>query len=508
MDMTTGEKWVKLVDDDDDGDAYDYQFNGGERSNAENIEAKGSSVSVAVIQDDGTVQMDRSSSTATKKNYDFEMMHRTLSKLPPEEQKRIGGLPELPDAGSEKDGTSTVTITNKEREMFEKRMLEIWQRRQAELAALQESLVNLPDLLKERIKSIDLYLKDPVEGRRSIGLDVDDVSEGIVTDILSVLEDLEFHLTDVDMARDFHTMGGWSMLASLVANSSHLSRNEPTINQTVSDGGDSAQLLSTIGTDDRSKIMKIQALASWCMGTTVKNTGEFSPYAIEPILLVSNKDSSMSSPPIQTTPIDLLIDLFVETNLEGGDSNSREVRNLQTKTLYAISSMLRGNRAAQAHAARNTDGLTRLGMKYRTLVTRNDNKGGYEINSADIKLLTRLASLSSDIIQDVLLHPDLADDDVNKLIIDAMSTGDWCDTTCHVVLSDSVIPMNARETLIKSMTVLAPHCNWSCESTSLRKALEGILTIFLQNEAQYDTDHVADMKSTIDEALAVVSSSA
>jgi hypothetical protein len=168
--------------------------------------------------------------------------------------------------------------------------------------------------------------------------------------------------------------------------------------------------------------------------------------------------------------------------------------------------MLRGNRAAQAHAARNTDGLTRLGMKYRTLVTRNGNKGGYEINSADIKLLTRLASLSSDIIQDVILHPDLADDDINKMIIDAMSTSDWCDTTCHVVLSDSVIPLNARETLIKSMTVLAPHCNWNCESNSLQKTLEGILEAFIQKESEYDTDHVAEMKSIIDEAIAVVSS--
>ena len=48
------------------------------------------------------------------------MMHRTLSKLPPEEIEAMGGLPDVPD--SEK-GPLRIA--------FEERMLEIWKKRQA-----------------------------------------------------------------------------------------------------------------------------------------------------------------------------------------------------------------------------------------------------------------------------------------------------------------------------------------------------------------------------------------
>jgi hypothetical protein len=501
MDLTTGEKWVKLNDDDE------LDNNQVGSTSHEISSASTSSVSMAVIQEDGKVQMEQTSSsissatssfTSGSNNHDFDMMHRTLSKLPPEEQERMGGLPELPDNDSTSKKNTGVP-TKKQREMFEKRMLEIWQRRQEELAKLQDSIVELPDLLKERIRSIDSYLKDPAAGRRKINLDAQDVPEGVVTDLRSVLEDLEFHLTDVDMARDFHTMGGWSLLTSLLVESSHTSKDEQKSNETASDEIET-DMGSTSSTDDQSKIIKIQSLAAWCMGTAVKNTGEFSPYAIEPTLII-NKDPATTEP-IQTTPIDILIDVFCETGRD--DANlSWEARNLLTKTIYAIGSMLRGNRPAQSHAARTNDDLERLGKRYNSLVT-SDGQGGYTVKSADIKLLTRLATLSSDIVEDVVLHPSLSDEKADRLIIDKMSSDDWCNATCHVFLSDSFLPMNAQETMIRSVTVLAPFCDWNCDSKSLHDALEQIRTGWLQSQDDFDSDHFEEMQTMIQGALAAI----
>jgi len=520
MDMTTGEKWVKLMDDDDDDDDKD-----GDDETGSSKEAS-SSASVAIINEDGSVQLEEetsetstsssesSSSTSSlssdeKRNFDFEMMHRTLSKLPPEEQERIGGLPEIPLSNTE--STDDSVAKKKRRELFEQRMIEIWQRRQEELRAFQEStVVDLPDLLKDRIKDIDSYLKDPIGARNQINLDIspENVPEGVITDILSALNDLEFHLTDVDMARDFHTLGGWPLLASLVAESSHVPStiNEGGNSTTVNDDDESIRRSSssTKEVEERSKIMKIRALAAWCMGTAVKNTGEFSMYATEPISLIDAAGVT------KTTPIDLLIDVFLETNLDDG-GNPWEVRNLQAKTLYAISSMLRGNRAAQAHVIQGKrDGLQRLGEKYNSLVVGGGASGDnnrrserFTIDRADIKLLTRLASLSSDIVEEVLNHPELVDLQVNKRILDAVSTGDWCDATCQAVqLDDGILSMNAKETMIKSLTVLAQHCApWNCDSSSIRKALEDTRVTVVQHQADYDADDVEQIKLMIQEAL-------
>jgi dGTP triphosphohydrolase len=40
--------------------------------------------------------------------------------------------------------------------------------------------------------------------------------QGIVTNVIDALKDLEYLLSDVDMARDFHTLGGWAPLVSLL----------------------------------------------------------------------------------------------------------------------------------------------------------------------------------------------------------------------------------------------------------------------------------------------------
>ena len=143
MDMTTGEKWVKLIDENDDDGGDTPNSGGSTTTTTVEVDANGnvvtsssssptSSVSVAVTSsnDDETGGKESSSSGTSsdqeeeKKeisledlNYDYDMMYRTLSQLPEEEQERMG-LPDVPSA--------TKTTYQIDRQVFEKRMKEIW----------------------------------------------------------------------------------------------------------------------------------------------------------------------------------------------------------------------------------------------------------------------------------------------------------------------------------------------------------------------------------------------
>ena len=66
------------------------------------------------------------------------------------------------------------------------------------------------------------------------------------------MRELEGLLCDIDNARDFHTIGGWPVLASLLA---------------PSEGRDS----------------ETQALAAWAIGSAVKNSYDYQLWSVEPL---------------------------------------------------------------------------------------------------------------------------------------------------------------------------------------------------------------------------------
>jgi len=224
MDMTTGEKWVKQISTDDEDE---------EDSEPNTAKISASTKESAIIQGDGSIQIvpkDENaeesrralSSDSNDQSYDYEMMHRTLSKLPDDEKERIGGLPVLPQS------TGSRKVTSEERKEFESRMADIWEKRQTELKELEERMLDVPELLKERVKSIREYLKDPTTHLNDMNLD-EDVPYGQVTHIVSILQDLEYQLGDLDMSRDFHTLGGWPLLASLLSEDVHVPKKQDNL---------------------------------------------------------------------------------------------------------------------------------------------------------------------------------------------------------------------------------------------------------------------------------------
>lgn len=399
MDMTTGEKMAKLLQKEDADDERLVEITAdGTAAAALEIVPDATSAAATVGEKTDTTDSFQQKIQEAKERYDYDMMYRTLSKLPAEEQERMG-LPELPSGNG-------AGMTKQEREAFEQKMKKIWGQRQEEIARLQlEMQMDMPELLKDRIARLKLYLADPTthllelqENRDDVGREVE---EGIVTNIESVLVDLEYQLSDLDMTRDFHTLGGWHLLVSMLDDSVHQTNANHT---------------------NLEMVARVQLYAAWTIGTAVKNTAEFNPYAIETVL-VNGKE---------TTAISLLVDQLHTNN----DSKLRH------KLVYALGSMLRGNRAAQLHFLQ-IDGSQSLSRTLNHILKNGEDTG----------LAKRILALTGDIVADVVLH-----DDGHHDIVSAFSTTQFCQSAL-----DSLELTALRETSVRAIQSMAPFCDWDSE---------------------------------------------
>jgi len=287
MDLTTGEKWVKLPDTEEE-----------------------QVVAVAVDTQLVATGIAEEPPVATAE-YDYAMMHRTLSKLPVEEQERMG-LPAVLE-------TSAASPT--ELRAWQETMKGIWERRQAELMELE--LADLPQLLKDRLAVLNGYWKDP-------SLYATKAVENDFNNVVTVLQDLEYQLSDIDMARDFFTLGGWPALVRCI-------RPHPNTTTTAS-------------TD-------IALHAAWALGSAVKHIEEFHP------LVTSWVDVGTTT---KTTAMDAILQ-----ELDKEETPEK----LQLKLLYALGAMLRGNPSAQRYflsqdGTKTLNALLHEAPKVRTRIIR------------------------------------------------------------------------------------------------------------------------------------------
>eukprot|EP00934_Nitzschia_sp_Nitz4_P009459 Nitzschia sp. Nitz4//scaffold438_size7339//4319//5842//NITZ4_009159-RA/size7339-processed-gene-0.2-mRNA-1//-1//CDS//3329551859//9449//frame0 len=442
IDMTTGEKWVKLVD--------------------ENEELNENHLAAAVVQPDGALEPmdidddDDEADEPKDSDFDYEMMHRTLSKLPDEEKERMG-LPELPPPAA-------TRLTSVERQEFEKRMAEIWKARQAELKVVQEMLMDVPEVLKQRIISIREYIYSPEEQLQQLDLEnINMMEEGVVDNIVEVLQDLEFQLADVDNARDFHTMGGWDLLVSLLTEEVHM-RNLTTT--------------SNISQETLQKIRTVQAQAAWVMGTAVKNTGEFFPYAIEKIDIGVRKAAAL----------DLLMDLFCR---QYENTNTASVDNLlQAKAIYAIGAMLRGNRLSQSYLTGKDWGV-QLSTKLQHLMK--------DMSRSNLKLMQRLLSLASDLIMDCTIHGEEAYAEAQWVIVEMFTSPEWCDSASVILQTDAAtLPLQFQEAMLHAVETMSPHCKlWKDRSSSHHQALQSLQRGWEQS-GSLDPEHLQSLAMLVD----------
>ncbi|GAX17007.1 hypothetical protein FisN_5Hh389 [Fistulifera solaris] len=437
IDMTTGEKWVKLISDDD---------------------SKSSTQDVQVSTDGGMQLVPRKDSPdPTTIPYDFDMMHRTLSKLPEDEQEQLG-LPSLPE------GTVQALSAN-ERHEFERTMTKIWEKRQAQLkAVMEESVADLPEILKDRIARIQEYIMNPVAHLETA--DFENTVEGQVSHILSVVQDLEFSLSDVDMARDFFTMGGWNLLLSLISEDVHTSPNATSTHHL------------------RDKINMLQGHAAWALGTSVKNVGEFYPFATAKVHLFGNGERVVSA-------IQLLLEEYdraTTSELQSDESTQSRYFKCQ-KLLYAMGSLLRANRAAQTQFV-GFGGPMKLGAQLAKSFEQDESMRPGKTKES-------LLVLANDLVSDVTLHPGKSEQ-VDDAIIQSFSTSIWCDSILLALESD----FRLQEKAFEATRTFLPHCRW--QANDITNALSKLRSSWEGTGNERDADLQYELLKLVDSTLAML----
>jgi hypothetical protein len=436
IDMTTGEKWAKLMD-------------------SESSTTPPTTTTVATVESSSTATTAETTSRPLSQelqvtergivselplkdnsvHYDFDMMYRTLSKLPEDEVEQMQ-LP-TPPPQSENDLAA--------RRDFERRLLAIWERRQEQLRNLD--LADLPQLLKDRIQAIRDYLQGDPETTAATAASADN--------IVDVLKDLEYQLQDIDMTRDFHTLGGWSLLAILLDDAVHNQRLHQTIDETN----------------------QVQLHAAWAMGTAVKNTAEFAAYVLEPIRYPTNVKFTAAT----TTALELVASQLKLSLHQHEQSPWSKVLDLKIlRLVYCLGSFLRGNRAAQVRFGPDGPAVLATALQRTvhlldysdTTMTAVEHARG--TNTFARKLAERLLNLATDMVLDVTLH---IDDNGNQLtdsttgsstdlsIVSSWTSPEWC----RGLLATTRYPGLYESAVAAALPAMAPYCqaSWPPEEISV-----------------------------------------
>jgi len=241
-----------------------------------------------------------------EENYNITEGQRKINKI-------ITAFSRLPDKElSRLDVDIKAIIT--EGSIEAEKLFKAWETRQKELKEAMKDLLNAAE-----------YMKSILDILRS-GNSTDAVK------IASLLE-LEDLLSDIDNAKDFHTIGGWPTLASLLI---------------------PPEVLSSPNTNSSSSI-ELQTVAAWAVGSAVKNSYDYQLWTIDS-LLIGDENSGQ-----QVTVIQLLVDIIRLYNskesptydLESEDDKEQE---LLKKALFAVSAAARGNVDVQnALLVKNSD---------------------------------------------------------------------------------------------------------------------------------------------------------
>lgn len=402
---------------------------------------------------------------------DYETMYRTLMSLPVEERVTLN-LPEYPIGGAEggdDDGGGELDV-------FIDKVKEIWGQRQAMLKKVEEEyLANVPDLIRDRIFYMKRYVASPLHYLKGL-IDhgsVEDVSGDGPTNIVEILEDLEFHLMDLDMTRDFHTMGGWPLLVSLLTDDIHglddvvrdvvLEQNWTDADYDPNDGGtisvilpESKQLyIQTL----RETIWNVQALACWCVGTAVKNIDEFHSWALEDMsdflqFPVWNNATEPSS--TQVNAISILLSKLAVNGDNMIDSTlvaSKPWLKLKQKELYAIGALLRGNDEA-IHYFHSLDGFAILSRFFHGIILGSENNSALTDGNV-VKLLIRIFVLGVDLITE--------SKDDNEILSSLLTDESWCSMPLKLMHGSSA---SIQRQVLEGMLGIKSRCNFQKDDVS------------------------------------------
>eukprot|EP01084_Bolivina_argentea_P254498 427852_1 len=221
---------------------------------------------------------------------------------------------------------------------------ELWAFRQDILKDLTESMIEHADVLGRLIETL----------RR-----VDEVKGGMGDDesIVGALQELEDLLSDVDQAKDFHTLGGWIALSEL------LKRDKPLV---------------------------IRRMAAAVAGTAMQNVPEYQEWALQDGVLQNLLEALTSEK----------LDIPLSSDC-GKNSHLKEARLLELRAVFAVGAASRNSPNVQ-HLFRELNGFELLGSAVDRL--RGDEDG--VISSLNNKLRVKAATLVSDLSRNDVLPLD------------------------------------------------------------------------------------------------------
>lgn len=487
MNFETGEKWVKLLDDEENNDASTSLIYTADvsvlspESTKEGVKITHLGSKHISADASARIQEQFIKESQRKKNLiesisklndftsdmsigelDYQTMYRTLLSLPDEERAAIQDFPTEPDASatSEVKGQFAATVRR------------IWASRQALLKQMEdEYLADATDIIQDHLNSLQKYIMNPVQGIIQV-LDYQNqpnntqsIRDSDELNIIQVLEDLEFHLTDLDNARDFYNMGGWPLLVSLLTDSIH--GIEYVVQQTTStnssDISDDIQL-----SNEHIEFLKlfqriswrIQGLAAWCIGTAVKNTEEFFPWALDNFSdLVRNNDDNLN-------PLTILLRKLENHSTSQSlamlriDPYDRWFQIKRKLELYALGSLLRGNHGAIKSFV-EAGGPNVLQMLYNSIAL-SEMTHEQLIDRNNIAVVTKIIAIFDDLIMHATVDSLQNERDVTieKNLIDALTTQDWC----GIPLSALIIPVvKVRLNILDTITHVARLCKYDSE---------------------------------------------
>lgn len=221
----------------------------------------------------------------------LDTIMKAFRRLPPAELSRLG----VDVSENIVDGTPAA-----------EHVLKAWSDRQEELKKAMKSLMQPAELMAK----ITQQLQD-------IALSLSEKEQALI--------DLESLLADIDNSRDFHTLGSWPVLVSLLTDQNPLS---------------------------------IRTLAAWSVGTAVKNSYDYQLWVLEPV------EASSVLNGVKITHRTNALQLLLDNLSESYDSPASEKHmtqgliDFQKRTLYAISSAARGNLDVQEYIQKEQSGDT------------------------------------------------------------------------------------------------------------------------------------------------------
>jgi len=355
----------------------------------------------------------------------------------------------------------------------------------------EEYLADVTDVIAERVEFLKEYLSNPMAYIRQVMTlrDTNDLMDGSqdLSNIVDVLKDLEFQLTDLDNARDFHSMGGWPLLVALLTDSIHGLEYE--LQQAITQEAEiatkmkhnatnkdvaSGENLSIQLSDDTKKFLaryqqmvwEVQGLACWAIGTAVKNVDEFHSWALDDFSDLVKQASVDDGGEVNV--LSILID-----KLHSESSNSPSILNLspvddslqmrRKYEMYALGSLLRGNRDA-IHFFGRYDGPAVVYKMFNFLTSGGNNLAA--LDPTTVKLVSKIILLADDLVMDVTLNKSDKDstDDRDKHVLSSLTTFEWCIAPLRMMNYPSI---HIQQKMIESMIHMAPYCSFNMDKSYL-----------------------------------------